>query len=510
MMDMYRDGARKSIWQDEIRKFSMETDLSHLFDVVIVGGGITGVSTALKLQESGKKCIILEAANIGFGTTGGTTAHLNDFFDTTFTQAIEDFGLDNAKLYAESGKDAIAIIETNIDKYKISCDFTRKSAYLFALDDKQEEQLKNIAEGAAKVGHEMTYVNEIPFPIPFKEAVLIPEQGHFHPIKYIRGLCEAFIQLGGEILENCRCEDCNEQDDYVVVKTSRGEIKTKHIVYATHIPPGINLLHFTNAPYRSYAMAFILKDDRYPWELGYDLCDPYHYYRIQECAGENLLIAGGEDHKTGHADDTGEHFSKLENYVRQYFKVETVHYSWSSQYYEPVDGFPYIGKLPGSKGRIWVATGFRGNGMIFGTLSSQILHDLITTGKNKYGDLFNPSRIKPVAGFSDFVKEASAVVFDFIKDKIFVEKIASFSEIKEGEAKVIRYESESYALYKENDGTLHLLKSTCPHAACEVRWNSAELSWDCPCHGSRFNVNGKMLTGPSTNDLKKVFPYQKH
>ncbi len=156
---------------------------------------------------------------------------------------------------------------------------------------------------------------------------------------------KAFIQLGGEILENCRCEDCNEQDDYVVVKTSRGEIKTKHIVYATHIPPGINVLHFTNAPYRSYAMAFTLKDDRYPWELGYDLCDPYHYYRIQECDGENLLIAGGEDHKTGHADDTGEHFSKLENYVRQYFKVETVHYSWSSQYYEPVDGFPYIGKL---------------------------------------------------------------------------------------------------------------------------------------------------------------------
>ncbi len=148
---MYRDGARKSIWQDEIRKFSMETDLSHLFDVVIVGGGITGVSTALKLQESGKKCIILEAANIGFGTTGGTTAHLNDFFDTTFTQAIEDFGLDNAKLYAESGKDAIAIIETNIDKYKISCDFTRKSAYLFALDDKQEEQLKILLKELPKL-----------------------------------------------------------------------------------------------------------------------------------------------------------------------------------------------------------------------------------------------------------------------------------------------------------------------------------------------------------------------
>lgn len=148
--------------------------------------------------------------------------------------------------------------------------------------------------------------------------------------------------------------------------------------------------------------------------------------------------------------------------------------------------------------------------MIFGTLSSQILHDLIVTGESKYGDLFNPSRIKPVAGFSDFVKENATVAFDFVKDKIFKDKIESFSEIGEGEAKVIRYESESYALYKEIDGTLHLLRSTCPHAGCEVRWNSAELSWDCPCHGSRFNVNGKILTGPTTRNLQKVFPYQKH
>lgn len=147
--------------------------------------------------------------------------------------------------------------------------------------------------------------------------------------------------------------------------------------------------------------------------------------------------------------------------------------------------------------------------MIFGTLSSQILHDLIVSGKSKYVELFNPLRIKPIAGFSDFVKENAAVAMDFIKDKIFADKIDSFSEIKEGEAKVIRYESESYALYKESDGTLHLLKSTCPHAGCEVHWNSAELSWDCPCHGSRFNVNGKVLTGPTTKSLQKVFPYQK-
>ncbi len=435
---------------------------------------------------------------------------MNDFFDTTFAQAIHDFGLENAKLFAESGKEAIQIIENNITKYSISCDFARKPAYLFALDEDQEKKLKDIVTGAAEVGHEILYVNEISFPIPFREAVLIPEQGHFHPIKYIKALCEAFIQLGGAIEERCICEEHEEHGGYIILTTSKGKIKTKNVVYATHIPPGINLLHFTNAPYRSYAMAFSLKDNHYPRELGYDLCEPYHYYRIHEFEGENLLIAGGEDHKTGHSDDTGECFSRLENYVREHFQVETTYYSWSSQYYEPIDGLPYIGKLPGTKERIYTATGFRGNGMIFGTLSSQILHDLIVTEESKFEPLFSPLRIKPIVGFTDFVRENVLVAFDYIKDKIFVERIDSLSEIKPGEAKVFRYESEMYALYKEINGTFHLLRSTCPHASCEVRWNSAELSWDCPCHGSRFNVNGKLLTGPSTKPLDKIFPFQKN
>ncbi|WP_449387428.1 FAD-dependent oxidoreductase [Chryseobacterium lineare] len=501
---MYRDGARKSIWQEEIRKFSSEADLQQLYDVAVVGGGITGVSTALKLQQAGKRCILLEAANIGFGTTGGTTAHLNDFFDTTFKEAIDDFGLDNAKLFANVGREAIGIIESNIQHFGIDCDFERKTAYLFALDEKQQKQLKDIAEGASEVGHEMTYVEDIPFPIPFKEAVRIPDQAQFHPIKYIKGLCEAFLSLGGVILEECRCESHDEQDDYVVLETSKGEIKAKNVVYATHIPPGLSVLHITNSPYRSYALAFSLKDGKYPEDLGYDLIDPYHYYRVQEINGQKLLIAGGEDHKTGHEEDTGECFSRLENYVRKYFDVETVYYSWSSQYYEPVDGFPYIGKLPGSDGKIFTATGFRGNGMTLGTISSQILSDLIIKGENTYEDIFSPSRIKPIAGFADFVKENAVVAYDFIKDKLFAEKIHSLSEVKEGQAKVVKYEGESYALYKETNGTVHLVKSTCPHAKCEVRWNSAELSWDCPCHGSRFNINGKLLTGPTVRDLPRV------
>ncbi|MDQ0593873.1 glycine/D-amino acid oxidase-like deaminating enzyme [Chryseobacterium ginsenosidimutans] len=324
---MNRDGTRKSIWQEEIKRFPSDGDLNQLFDVVIVGGGITGISTAVRLQLSGKKCVILEASNIGFGTTGGTSAHLNDFFDTTYAQAIKDFGLQNAKLLKYVGIEAKNIIKNNIHEFNIDCDFENKTAYLFALDEKQEKQLNDIVEGASQVGHQMIFTNDIPFPIPFKRAAVIPDQGQFHPIKYIKGLAEAFIDKGGIIEEDCLCESHDEQEDFVTLKTSKGTVRAKKVVYATHIPPGVNILHFTVAPYRSYVIAFSLKGNNYPKDLGYDLTDPYHYYRIQNINGEDLLIAGGEDHKTGHADDTGECFSKLENYVRQYFDVDTTMYS---------------------------------------------------------------------------------------------------------------------------------------------------------------------------------------
>lgn len=501
---MNRDGARKSIWQQEIKSFSSAPNLAGIFDVAIVGGGITGVSTAFNLQKLGKSCILLEAANIGFGTTGGTTAHLNDFFDTTFTKAIRDFGQENAELFKECGGDAMRIIETNIRENGIDCDFQKKNAHLFALDEKQVSKLDDIVDGAQKVGYRMNFIEETSFPLPYKKAVEIQNQAQFHPIKYIKALCEIFLKTGGAIIQDCVCESHDEEDDFVILTTSQGLIKAKNLVYATHIPPGINVLDFMNAPYRSYAMGFTLNNLQYPKELGYDLEDPYHYYRTHEIDGEQLLIAGGEDHKTGHAEDTGECFSKLENYVRNYFDVDKSVYSWSSQYYESVDGFPYIGVLPGSSGKVFTATGFGGNGMTFGSLSSKIISDLILIGSNKCEKLFSPARIKPVAGFVDFVKEQVNVVSDFVKDKLFAERIESLVEIGGGEAKVVKYEGEMFAVYKENSGRMHILKSTCPHAKCEVRWNSAEISWDCPCHGSRFNMNGKMLTGPSIKDLEKV------
>lgn len=503
---MFRDGARKSAWQEEIKRFSsMALNSDHInFDVIVAGGGITGISTALHLQKLGKKCLLIEASNIGFGTTGGTTAHLNTFFDTTFDEAISKYGEDQAKLLAEVGKDAIAIIQNNIAAHEIDCDFETKQGYVFALDDAQNKKLEKMVEGSKKVGVSMEFCKGISFPVPFVSVAMVPDQAQFHPVKYIKKLAEAFISSGGIVLEDCICISHSEDDSGITVKTSQGEFKSQNLVYATHTPPGVNILNMMTAPYRSYAIAFEIKDNKYSEDLMYDLEDPYHYYRTHIVNGQKLLIAGGEDHKTGHEQDTGVCFSNLENYVRKYFDVGAAAYSWSSQYYESVDGLPFIGKLPGSNGNIFTATGFMGNGMIFGTISSQIIGDLIINKENKYENLFDPRRVRPISGFSDFVKENATSAFDFIKDKLFMTKIDSLAEIKDGEAKVVKYEGESYAVYKESSDKIHVLKSTCPHTRCEVRWNSAEISWDCPCHGSRFSVNGRLLTAPSTQDLQRI------
>lgn len=503
---MFRDGARKSIWQEEIRRFPLESQnvIDRKYDVIIAGGGITGISTALNLQKQGKKCLLIEASNIGFGTTGGTTAHLNTFFDTTFDEAISDFGEENAKLLAGVGTEAIDIIRNNISEHNIDCDFEGKTGYIFALDQKQHDKLKKMIEGAQKVGINMKFSDGVSFPVPFVSVASIPEQAQFHPVKYIKKLAEAFITAGGIILEDCTCISHSEDDDFVKIETSQGGFQTESLVYATHIPPGVNVLHLMAAPYRSYAIGFEVEENKYSEDLMYDLYDPYRYYRMQIIDGKKYLIAGGEDHKTGHEGDTGICFSNLENYVRQYFEVGVAAYSWSSQYYEPVDGMPYIGKLPGSKGNVYTATGFRGNGMIFGTISSQVISDLIIENASEYEKLFNPGRVKPLAGFASFVKENAGSATDFVKDKLFKEKIDSLAELNDGEAKVVKYEGDSYAIYKETEGKTHILKSTCPHTYCDVHWNSAEKSWDCPCHGSRFAVNGRLLTAPSTEGLQRI------
>jgi glycine/D-amino acid oxidase-like deaminating enzyme/nitrite reductase/ring-hydroxylating ferredoxin subunit len=502
---MRRDGHCKSLWQHGMPSYSPSNkNFPYETDVVIVGGGITGVTTALQLQRAGKSCVLIEAQELGFGTTGGTTAHLNTILDTPYYQIKKDFGADSAQLVAQLSRNALELIKRNVEEFNIDCQLEEKAAYVFALDDKQATELAKIIEGTKEVGIQMEYCASLPVPIPFTRAGKVEGQGQIHATRYLFGLAAAFENAGGRIVQNCRVTDVEKEKDETVVDTVKGKIKTNYVVYATHIPPGVNILHFRCAPYRSYALGIKLKGDKYPTDLAYDLHEPYHYYRTHEVDGIKYLIAGGEDHKTAHEENTDKCFAKLESYVRQYFDVEQVEFRWSSQYFESTDGLPYIGHLPGNPENMFVATGFAGNGLTYGTASALVLADLVCSSKSEYKQLLNPNRVKPVAGFETFVKEQVDVVSVFVGKRIGIEKIDGAIELTRGEAKVVKYEGTSLALYKDDAGQLFSVNPSCPHVKCVVVWNSAEKSWDCPCHGSRFSFTGELLTAPARKNLEVI------
>ncbi len=505
---MQRDGSLFSVWQAGMPDYlSKNNDFpSHEFDVAIVGGGITGISTALQLQKAGKKCIVLEAFNMGFGTTGGTTAHINTFFDTPYATIVKDFSLQDAALAAKAAKSAIALIKRNISEYNIDCGFKELTGYIFSTNDKQTKELEDNVEACKKIGVKADLVNSTIIPIPYEKIALLSDQAQFHPMQYVYALAKAFEEAGGVIMLNCRVTKADENNT-IEVHTSKGNIKCSQLVYATHIPPGVNLLHFRCAPYRSYVIAVQLNNNEYTDALVYDMHDPYHYYRTQEIDGIRYLIVGGEDHKTAHEDNTENCFRKLESYVRSFFDVKEVTYKWSSQWYEPNDGLAYIGNLPGHGDNVYVAAGFGGNGMIYGSFSAILLSELILNDKSEYAKLFDPNRIKPVAGFANFVKESADVIGKFIGGLFPKKDIEELSDIAKTEGRVVEYNGKKMGIYKDENGALYAVSTACTHIDCHVQFNTAEKSWDCPCHGARFSITGEVLTAPARKNLE-VFNLQ--
>lgn len=500
-----RDGACTSIWQDSMEPFvpTNQPGNGEVYDVAIIGGGITGLSTAWLLQKAGKQCIVLEAKNIGFGTTGGTTAHLNTMFDTPYHTMIKNFGEDNAKLVAHAAKDAIALIKQNIDELHIDCDFKEVPGYTFSETEEEAKELEEIVESCKQVGVDVAYTGKIPVPITHNKAAVFDQQAQFHPMQYVYGLAKAFEAAGGVIVENTRVSSI-EGDDVIQVMNDK-KYTARAVVFATHIPIGVNLLHLRCTPYRTYVMAIRLKHENdYPYGLVYDCKDPYYYYRTHETAGVKYLIAGGCDHRTAAEENTEKFFLQLEAQVRKHFDVDEVIYAWSSQYFEPVDGLPYIGHLPGHNENVLVATGFGGNGMIYSSVAAITISKMLLGEDTPYTKLFDPNRVKPVAGFVNFIKQNALVAGEIIGKIWPADKMHALVELAPGDSKVVKYEGATIALHKDEHGNLHALHSECTHMKCTIAWNAAESSWDCPCHGARFSVDGEVLTGPASTNLETV------
>ena len=503
---MKRDGATISLWQDKISDYTstQSAPADTVYDVLVAGGGITGITTALLLQKAGKNVVVAEAHSLCFGTTGGTTSHINSFLDTSYDQIESDFGTDAAQLISKATRQSRELFRKHVTDYNIDCGFEEKDGYVYAQTPEQAEELDKMLDSSKKAGAEVDYVQEVPVPIQFQKAIRYRGQAQIHPTRYVQALAKAFEEAGGIILQNCPVDTFKSEEDVLQIQTGTGTIRAKNLIWATHIPPGINLLHFRNAPYRSYAISVKLNNDAYPDGLAYDMYDPYHYYRTQEIDGEKYLIIGGEDHKTAHEENTNACFNDLIAHTRKYFDIKEITHHWSSQYFEPSDGLAYIGHLPGNPENVYVATGYGGNGITYSHIAAITLSDIITKGHSEFADLFSPGRIKPVAGFAAFVQENADVVKEFVARRIAVEKIDGLSDLAKGEAKVVKYEGETLAIYKDENGGIHALNPVCTHAKCVVGWNRAEKTWDCPCHGARYDIGGEVLTGPARRGLEKV------
>ncbi|MCF0069617.1 FAD-dependent oxidoreductase [Dyadobacter sp. CY261] len=501
-----RDGRNQSLWQKNISNDHEHRafDPSQTYDVLIVGAGITGITTALLLQKAGMQCAIADAHNPGYGTTGGTTAHINTFADTTFAEVESAFSEDAAQQFADSIAESVDLIHELVNIYQIDCDFEWKNGYVYSQTDKETKELDDILNSSLKVGVEVRVSNQVPVTVDFQKAIVFGRQAQFHPLKYILALQTEFRNLGGVVLENTLIQDVQTLDGFHIASAPSAKIKAKAIVYATHIPPGgVNVLHFRNAPYRSYVIAATLTSDAYPEDLVYDMQEPYHYFRTHMIDGQKYLVAGGHDHKTGHGDPE-QSFADLIAFTRQCYPVKDIFTQWSAQYYVPADGLPYIGKLPGASDGIYAATGFSGNGMILGTVSAMVLSDLIIQGKSVYEELYNPARIKPIAGFAEVVKEGVDVVARFIGDRLGLEDIKSVSQLPVDSGEVVEYDGQKLAIYRDPNGNIQALDPVCTHTKCIVHWNNSEKSWDCPCHGARFDTDGTVLTGPARENLARV------
>lgn len=485
-----------------------------LADVVVVGAGIAGLTTAYCLASEGKRVVVLEDGYIGSGESGRTTAHLASALDDRYYYLEQLFGEDKTRLAAQSHTEAIAWIADTVEREHISCDFRTVDGYLFLHPPDKPENLGKELIAAEKAGLDVDRV--APVGIQHTGSALrFRQQGQFHILKYLNGLCQAILAKGGQIYTGTHVDEVHRNR----VVANGNTVEAPHVVIATNSPINdLFSLHTKQHPYRTYVACFTLPKGSLPYALWWDTGDmrsrwssePYHYVRLEAYDDtHDVLIVGGEDHKTGQADAEGveetERYARLETWARQHFPMMGTRVAhWSGQVLEPVDCLGFMGRNPGDKNR-YVITGDSGNGMTHATIGALLVTDLIMGRSNPYTELYDPSRIT-LASAGSFLEEAGNMALQYA-DWIHLKEGKEQFELAPGEGSVLSAGLDKTALFRDADGTFHAFSAVCPHLGCIVQWNADEKSFDCPCHGSRFDGLGHVLNGPAnTNLTKKHYP----
>lgn len=482
-----------------------ETDYPPLLDdlridVAIIGGGITGITTAYLLKKEGLKVAVIEADRIVQGTSGHTTAKITSQHGLIYNKIKTHMGEEKARQYADANETAIRTIEKIITENNIDCDFCHRSAYTYTNSDKYIEKIQKEAETAKELGIDASYLEKIPLPFEVKAAVRFDNQAQFHPRKYLLSLAEKISGEGSYIFEKTRIIDVEEGNPNTL-KTSNGHnILASKVVIASHFPcyDGLGLYFTRIYPERSYALGIKIKES-FPEGMFISAESPTRSLRSQKFEDGDLIILSGDHHKTGHDGSTEKHYENLKEFAEKIYTVEDILYRWSTQDCMTVDGVPYVGYLTTRSNDIYVATGFQKWGMTNSAASAMIIRDLIVKGENPWVDVYNPSRFTPVTSAKEFVKENSDVAKNFFKDKL--EALPNDVDIEPGEGKIINVEGKRMGAYKDENGKVHVVDTTCTHLGCELHWNNAEKTWDCPCHGSRFTYEGDIVEGPALNPL---------
>jgi glycine/D-amino acid oxidase-like deaminating enzyme/nitrite reductase/ring-hydroxylating ferredoxin subunit len=481
-------------------------------NVCIVGAGIAGMTTAYLLVREGKSVIVLDDGPIGGGMTARTTAHLVTALDDRYFELERLHGEEGARGAAQSHAAAIDRVEEIVNREKIDCDFERLDGYLFVPPREAKEILERELEAIHKAGlRDVEFVDRAPLSsYDTGRALRFPRQAQFHPLKYLAGLALAIERDGGKIYCDTHASKI-EGGKQARIETAAGQVVTADaVVVATNTPVNdLVAIHTKQSGYMTYVLGARVPRGSVTRALYWDTPDPYHYIRLQTVPegsrNSDLLICGGEDHKVGQKDDANRRFAVLERWTRERFPMmKEIEFRWSGEVMETVDGLAFIGKNPMDHDNVFIATGDSGNGMTHGTIAGILLTDLIMKRKNEWAQLYDPARVT-LGAIKEFAKENINVAGQYV-DLVTPGEIDSLKEIKNDSGAIIRRGLTKIAAYRDDTGELHEMSAVCRHLGCIVDWNSFEKTWDCPCHGSRYDALGHVIMGPANSDLE---PHQK-
>lgn len=471
--------------------------------VAIIGAGITGITAAYLLSKAGQPVVLVDKGRIAMSETGHTTAHIIEATDADYRDLIKDHGEENARLDTEAIRSAIGLIKSLIDELRINCGFKAVDGYLYAEEEKDREYLHRQQESLRQAGIATEWVDAVPLPFATIGGLHYRNQYVFHVRQYLLALAQAAVRNGARIFENTLITDVENagKDGRCTIIGETGTIRAPHTLLATHVPLNDRgalwaKMHVT----RTYVVAAPIRPGQVTDALYWDTDYPYHYTRLLSTDKGLFLIVGGEDRDVGKKGNDEDRYRALESYCRQRFGVTSFSHRWSGQINEPADALPFIGQSSHGK-NVWMSTGYSGTGMTYGTLAGMLLSDFALERQNRYAKLYDPARKTMGAILENVVTKATEFPKRMIEKMTHLDVEAkSAAEVGEGEGKIVSTGGEKYAVARIG-GEVRAVSPTCTHMGCTVAWNGAEKSWDCPCHGSRFNTLGEVLNGPATKAL---------